>query len=179
MTSKVKHRNGETVSLQGFIEQLFWAKSTAERNHIDISRIPVVIQQNYHRYPVNNVGCSFGKEGMVVSLEYFDCEELKIIPKDKRPNEKFAEFWKTRGVSDGFDVAGFVESKEAGERLDRMVKVVLEKNETKSWLDWRESEPEWIQYKFNGDEFDVEKLSNMTVRADGVVTMDMLIACKK
>ena len=60
-----------------------------------------------------------------------------------------------------------------------MVKLVLEKNETKSWLDWRESEPEWIQYKFNGDEFDVEKLSNMTVRADGVVTMDMLIACKK
>ena len=116
---------------------------------------------------------------MVVSLGFYDNEKLMPIVEDKRPNgEKYGEYWRTRGASD-FDVAGFVVSKEAGERLDRLVKLVLEKNETKSWLDYRDYEPEWIQYKFSAEEFNVEKLSDMSEENNGVVNLDILEICKK
>ena len=55
-----------------------------------------------------------------------------------------------------YDLSGFVKSKQAGERLLEIVKKVLDNSEPKSWLDYRPSEPEWIQFKFNGEEFNLK-----------------------
>ena len=47
----------------------------------------------------------------------------------------------------GYDLSGFVVSKLAGERLTRLVKYVLDTDEPLSHLDYREFEPNWIQFK--------------------------------
>ena len=99
------------------------------------------------------------------------------IVEDIRPEQEDAEYWSSRGVSDS-DVSGFVKSQQAGLRLLRMVKYVLEKDETESWLDWRETEPEWIQFKFSNKEFDLCKLHNMSKEAGGIITMKILKECK-
>ena len=60
-----------------------------------------------------------------------------------------------------------------------MVRLVLEKDETDSWLDYRDYEPNWIQFKFKGSEFDLEKLDKMARENKDVVTLEMLKECKK
>lgn len=97
------------------------------------------------------------------------------IPADPRP-ENGGEYWKPRPI--GYDLSGFVKSKAAGERLLEMVKEVLETDEPASWLDYRDFEPEWIQFKFQKKEFNVEKLRQMVLDNDGVITKEILIACK-
>ena len=105
----------------------------------------------------------------------------KGIPKwkyelpDIRP--EYGEYWKSRGV--GYDLAGFVKSKQAGERIREMVKEVLGKEKPDSWLDYRKNEPFWIQFKFQKSEFDLKKLDNMTVQNNGIVTKEILEKCKK
>lgn len=70
----------------------------------------------------------------------------KGIPKwhyeipDVRP--EYGEYWRPRGI--GYDLSGFVKSKQAGERVFQIVKEVLNKENPSSWLDYREREPEWI-----------------------------------
>ena len=179
MSEKVKILNGETMSLANLIECAEWAEQNAIRNHKDPKEVPVVVSAGRYEYALNTISFGFGKNGMVVSLGFYDDEKLMPIVEEKRPNgEKYGEFWRTRCASI-FDVAGFVVSKEAGERLDRLVKLVLEKNETESWLDYRDYEPEWIQYKFSAKEFDVEKLSDMSEENNGVINLDILEICKK
>ena len=107
---------------------------------------------------------------------HYYSDKFMPIVHDERPVE--GEYWQSRGPSD-WDVSGFVRSKAAGERLRRMVRLVLEKDETKSWLDWRETEPEWIQFKFSAEEFDVEKLHNLSKQYDGVLTINILKECIK
>lgn len=116
----------------------------------------------------------------------FDYPKLQVHPRkgtpwhpwvqpDPRP-ENGGEYWKSRGI--GYDLSGFVKSKPAGERLLEMVKEVLGKEDPDSWLDWREDEPEWIQFKFQKEEFDLEKLDKMSVENDGILTKEILEACK-
>lgn len=59
-----------------------------------------------------------------------------------------------------------------------IVKEVLENDNPASWLDWREFEPEWIQFKFQKEEFDLEKLEKMVIDNDRILNKEILIACK-
>lgn len=71
-----------------------------------------------------------------------------------------------------------MKSKKAGERLLEMVKEVLGNDNPLSWLDWREFELEWIQFKFQKEEFDLEKLEQMVIDNDRILNKEILIACK-
>lgn len=92
------------------------------------------------------------------------------------PRPEYGEYWSPRGI--GYDLSGFVKSKQAGERLLEMVKEVLGKEEPATWLDWREYEPTWIQFKFQGSEFDLEKLQKMAIENDKILTKEILVECK-
>lgn len=75
-------------------------------------------------------------------------------------------------------MSGFVKSKKAGERLIEIVKEVLGKEKPDTWLDWREYEPEWIQLKFQDNEFDLEKLYQMAIDNHNILTKEILIEYK-
>ena len=74
------------------------------------------------------------------------------------------------------DVSGFVKTKAAGERILAMVHEVLGTDKCKTYLDFRPSEPTWIQFKFHKDEFDIEKLDSLT-RDSGIITKDIIKQC--
>lgn len=97
-----------------------------------------------------------------------------FIPPDPRPEE--GEYWRSRGI--GYDLAGFVRSKSAGLRILLMVMKVLGNDNPTSWLDYRKDEPEWIQFKFQKEEFNLELLDKLTSEAGGIVTLEMLEKCK-
>ena len=78
----------------------------------------------------------------------------------------------------GYDLSGFVKSKPAGERLLELTKEVLGKEKPDSWLDWREDEPEWIQFKFQKNEFDLEKLRNAVIENDFIISKEILMKCR-
>ena len=92
------------------------------------------------------------------------------------PRPEYGEYWSPRGI--GYDLSGFVKSKKAGERLIEIVKEVLGKEKPDTWLDWREYEPEWIQLKFQDNEFDLEKLYQMAIDNHNILTKEILIECK-
>lgn len=73
-------------------------------------------------------------------------------------------------------VSGFVKTKAAGERILAMVHEVLGTDKCKTYLDFRPSEPTWIQFKFHRDEFDIEKLDSIT-RDSGIITKDIIKQC--
>ena len=93
---------------------------------------------------------------------------------DLRP--EYGEYWSPRGI--GYDLSGFVKSKQAGERLLGLVKEVLGNDNPSSSLDWREYEPEWIQFKFQKEEFNLEKLEKMAIDNDRILNKEILMACK-
>lgn len=90
---------------------------------------------------------------------------------DPRPKGG-GEYWKSRGI--GYDLSGFVESRQAGERLLEMVKSVTGKEKPDSWLDYRPREPKWIQFKFQPSEFDLERLDRLSQENNGVLTTAIL-----
>lgn len=92
---------------------------------------------------------------------------------DIRP--KIGEYWKSRGI--GYDLAGFVKSRQAGERILEMVKKVLNKEKPDSWLDYREYEPNWIQFKFQESEFSLKALDIITMKNEGIITEEILTMC--
>lgn len=72
-----------------------------------------------------------------------------VLP-DIRPEDGVGDFCYPRGV--GYDLACFVKSKEAGERITKMINDVSTKQEEKcfeSRLDYRIDEPLWIQVKID------------------------------
>jgi len=98
----------------------------------------------------------------------------KGIPKhayarpDVKP-ETGGEYWAPRGI--GYDLSGFVKSKEAGARIVKMVETVIGRT-PKTWLDYRPHEPKWIQVKVQArDGIDLEKLHELC-RTDGIITED-------
>ena len=58
----------------------------------------------------------------------------------------------------GYDLSGFVKTKAAGERILAMVHEVLGTDKCETYLDYRPSEPTWIQFKFQSSEFDLEAI---------------------
>ena len=89
---------------------------------------------------------------------------------DTKP--EVGEYQRSRGV--GYDLSGFVVS---GERLTRLVKYVLNTDEPLSHLDYREFEPNWIQFKFQKEEFNLELLDKLARANDNIVNEAILRQC--
>ena len=166
---------------EGKLDAVDYAIRIANKNNKCPCDIPVYITKNGKKYQVKdyNFGIAFGHE-INVFIDFNEYNVIEYVAPDSRPEE--GEYWRSRGTgvgSDGVaDCSGFVVSKLAGERLRRMVRLVLESDDTKSYLDFREREPNWIQFKFNGEEFDVEKLDKMAHENNDVLTIDILKQCK-
>ncbi len=74
----------------------------------------------------------------------------KFVRPDVRPEDGIGDFCEPRGV--GYDLACFVKSKEAGERITNMINGINEEYDNREFsckLDYREDEPLWIQIKIN------------------------------
>lgn len=110
-----------------------------------------------------------------------------IIPHPRRGKNKwrweapdecpeYGEYANSRGV--GYDLSFFIKSKKAGERILQMVKDVLQAEKPTSYLDYRESERTWIQFKFKKEEFDLERLDSMVTDNKNVLTKEILEKCK-
>lgn len=149
-----------------------------ELNHKDPSEVEFVINDSSERkdYRPFSGFLSWGSGGTKVGIEFFRSDVLRFDPKDERP--PVGEYWKSRGAST-FDVSGFITSKAAGLRLLRMVKYILETDEPKTFLDYREFEPNWIQFKFSAEEFDVEKLDEMATANNNIITEQIVRQCVK
>lgn len=137
----------------------------------------VIVADDLDKSPI---GFGNSSTGETVYPEVLKDHPRKGIPwhpyewPDPRP-EGEGEFCTPRGV--GYDLACFVKSKKAGERLLELVKEVLLEKEPASWLDWREHEPKWIQFKFQKEEFDLERLDKELRENNNIVTKDILIKC--
>ncbi len=170
-------RTMSVLELQEAIDNI---ARNAKANNIALDEMPVFIEADGKKYCIKGSTFGFGRCGCIgtITTEFEGkcSERLYYVAPDSRPEE--GEYWESRGVS-YYDVSGFVKSKLAGERLLRMVKYVLETDTPKSWLDYRDREPNWIQFKFKCDEFDLELLDKLSKEAGGVITLDILKKCKK
>lgn len=164
------------VSLKDLHNMLTNFIDNCELNNVDPDDIPVLIDEGYNaHYKLSGSSLSYGKN-LAVLLQFYKDNEIDYYEcVDKRP-EGDGEYWSSRGV--GYDLAGFVVSREAGERILNMVKEVLNNDNPKSWLDWRKHEPNWIQFKFQEEEFDLLKLHTMTCVNNNIVTKEILEECK-
>lgn len=88
---------------------------------------------------------------------------------------EYGEYFASRGI--GYDLAGFVKSRQAGERIVEMARQVLNLRHIRSWLDYRPDEPKWIQVKFQDDEFDLELLDKKTRENNDIITEEILRDC--
>jgi hypothetical protein len=94
----------------------------------------------------------------------------EYVKPDVRP-ETGGEFWSPRGI--GYDLSGFVKSKQAGERIVKMFEDVLGRKPG-TWLDYREFEPNWIQVKVQKEDVDLETLEKLT-KDDGIITYHKIV----
>lgn len=93
-----------------------------------------------------------------------------VVP-DNPPPE--GEYFAPRGV--GYDLAGFVRCKQAGERIVQMFTEIL-RCKPKTFLDYRPNEPLWIQVKVKAeDHIDLEKLNELT--QNGIITKQKIQQC--
>lgn len=162
----------KTFSLGELKEKIDWMIETQRINNKDIYEVPVFITYNDRLHVVDRVSCSTNS----CSLCADEGDRLVYTAPDKRP--EVGEYWNSRGVGT-YDCSGFVVSKLAGERLSRLVKYVLETDNPKSWLDFREFEPNWIQFKFSCEEFDLGTLDELSKEAGNIITEDILRKSKK
>jgi hypothetical protein len=109
------------------------------------------------------------------TLDSSDYYKMFYVAPDSKP--EVGEYWRSRGV--GYDLSGFVVSKLAGERLTRLVKYVLNTDEPLSHLDYREFEPNWIQFKFQKEEFNLELLDKLARENENIVNEAILRQCFK
>lgn len=161
--------------LQHWVED--WVHN-CELNGKEPSEVEFLIKNdsNGHEYRPFSGCLSWGADGTQVSVAFYESDIVRFDPKDERPT--VGEYWKSRGPS-SFDVAGFVSSRAAGMRLVRMVCYILDTDEPKSWLDYREYEPNWIQFKFSAEEFNVQKLDEVSRANGGVITEQIIRDCVK
>ena len=161
--------------LQNWVEDMV---HNCEINHRDPSEVEFVIRNDTkgRKYRPFSLHLSIGSDGAQASMAFYESDIIKFEPKDERP--AVGEYWKSRGAS-SFDVSGFITSKAAGLRLLRMVRYILDTDEPKTWLDYREYEPNWIQFKFSAEEFDVQKLDEASRVNGDVITEQILRDCIK
>lgn len=95
---------------------------------------------------------------------------------DERPTNGIGEFYYPRGLGTGRygeDMAGFVKTKQSGERIVEMFKSIIG-IDCKTFLDYRENEPTWIQVKVQAvDNIDLQKLYSLTVN-DCIITIEKI-----
>ncbi|MDO4282816.1 MAG: hypothetical protein Q4D02_04190 [Clostridia bacterium] len=112
----------------------------------------------------------------------------KFVRPDLRPENGIGEFCSPRGV--GYDLACFVKSKEAGQRIVQMFEKIAAKRKKKAqgckcfvcghspaWLDYRPHEPLWIQVKIqycSKHERNISVLSQLIAK-DGIITEDKIM----
>jgi hypothetical protein len=168
-----------TMSLATLLDAVENAYNNAVRNKKDPKNVPVVVKFDNLTYAIPFYGFAFGvgNKGFSAFVETGNYHKIMPIVPDVRP-EGEGEYWQSRGP--GYpDISGFVRSKQAGERIDKMVSEVLMNVEHQSWLDYRETEPTWIQYKFHKDEFDMEMLDKLTKENNGIITKEIIKKCSK
>lgn len=175
-----EERNGiVTLSLGELSERIVHMIKKAELNNMNIYDIPMFINSNNEMYCIEGTLISWGNLGIIggitTELDGQYNQRVHYVAPDERPED--GEYWTSRGI--GYDLSGFVKSKPAGERLLRMVKLVLETDEPKSWLDYSEREPNWIEFKFQKEEFDLEKLESLAKENNDILTIDILKQCVK
>lgn len=164
------------ITLSHLIKWVEDWETTCHKNNVNPSDVPFLIENDRRQYRPFSGRIGFDSKGVTVAIEYFDSDIVRYEPKDKRP--PVGEYWKSRGASTS-DVSGFIASKAAGLRLLRMVRYILDTDEPKTWLDYREYEPNWIQFKFSAEEFDVEKLDASSRANGGVITEQIIRDCVK
>ena len=169
------------VSLGELYHQLCNAIQNANQNNKDVFKVPVFIRTENHsnsRYCIEGISEEFGRLGMsceiITETNGKYSQRLYYVAPDERPNE--GEYCTSRGV--GYDLSCFVKSKLAGERILRMIKYILETDNPKSFLDYREYEPNWIQFKFKKEEFDLTLLDKLIKQNNNVITLEILKQCK-
>ena len=168
-----------TMSLAALLNAVENAYNNVIRNKKDPKNVPVVVKFDNLTYAIPFYGFSFavGNKGFSAFIETGNYHKIMPIVPDIRPESGEGEYWSSRGP--GYpDISGFVKSKQAGERIDKMVSEIIGDNH-KSWLDYRETEPTWIQYKFHQDEFDLEMLDKLSKENNGIITKDIIKKCIK
>lgn len=175
----VDYLDHKTMSFQTLINALENFKRDCMINHIDPKDVPVVVlvksDRMYYAIPWYGISVGIGSKGVRVAVEYYKEDKCMPIVPDVRPDGE-GEYWISRGAGVP-DISGFVKSKQGGERINAMVDKILGTTLHKSWLDYREYEPEWIQYKFHQDEFDMEKLDALSRANGGVLTEEIIRQC--
>lgn len=177
----IKENKGEedtklsTISVSKLLEYVHTALHHCEINNLDPDKVPVFLTLDHNNTLYSYVGLSIccGQLGTYVTLGSSDYYKMFYVAPDSKP--EVGEYWRSRGV--GYDLSGFVVSKLAGERLTRLVKYVLNTDKPLSHLDYREFEPNWIQFKFQKEEFNLELLDNLTRENDGTVNENILRQC--
>ena len=100
----------------------------------------------------------------------------KFVRPDVRPEDGIGDYCTPRGI--GYDLACFVKSKEAGQRITDMINRVNEEFEQKGFscrLDYRDFEPLWIQVKIKyPDKVRAFILESMIEENDNVITEDIV-----
>ena len=98
-----------------------------------------------------------------------------VLP-DIRPEDGKGDFCTPRGV--GYDLACFVKSKEAGERITNMINLVNKDYQEKGFscrLDYREEEPLWIQVKITyPNELRARYLEELIQSHDNIITEEFV-----
>lgn len=100
----------------------------------------------------------------------------KYVKPDVRPENGIGDYCKPRGI--GYDLACFVKSREAGQRITDMINKINEEYEGKAFscrLDYREYEPNWIQVKINyPNELRASFLSGLISDNGYIITEDIV-----
>lgn len=162
-----------TISVSKLLEYAHTAWHHCEINNLDPYKVPVFLTLDHNENLYSYVGlsiCSSSQLGTYVTLGSSDYYKMFYVAPDSKP--EVGEYWRSRGV--GYDLSGFVVSKLAGERLTRLVKYVLNTDEPRSYLDYREFEPNWIQFKFQKEEFNLKLLDKLARANDNIVNEAIL-----
>lgn len=163
-----------TISVSKLLEYVHTALRNCEINNLDPDKVPVFLTLKRDNNLYSNIGlgiCCSSQLGTYVTLESSDYYKMFYVAPDSKP--EVGEYWRSRG----YDLSGFVVSKLAGERLTRLVKYVLNTDEPLSHLDYREFEPNWIQFKFQKEEFNLELLDKLARANKNIVNETILRQC--
>lgn len=165
-----------TISVSELLEYAHTALRDCEINNLDPDKVPVFLALGRINNLYSNIRfsmCSSSQLGLYATLGSSDYYRMFYIAPDSKP--EVGEYWNSRGI--GYDLSGFVVSKLAGERLTRLVKYVLNTDEPLSHLDYREYEPNWIQFKFQKEEFNLELLDKLARENNNIVNEAILRQC--
>ena len=169
----------ETLSLGRLMEHLKAIEAQCALNKIDPYTIPSFVKiSGDGLYVMNCTSFGCGDIGSYGCIEIFNNERLQYVAPDIEDPASDEVEWLSRGVSDGLDVSGFVNSRQSGMRLLHMVQDILGKEDVKSWLDYRKLEPKWIQFKFTAKEFDVRKIDELAKKNGNKLNKRILKECK-